>query len=212
MPCVTTTATVCDTVRRTPAAGGTIRHYGWVMSRSTNVQAYTECVCPLSLASDSHTFVLTLNLTAVVRLCFSFCHSLSLCPSPWWSSETDCHWSPHPPLSALIPLFIPFNFLVSCRIIDQWVYPCVCPGGLLAGFLCLTPRLLGLVSCLLVTQGFSVRPSIVPANFKVCALIFPADSLLCLYLLTYFNIHSAYDWKTRNWLSNRNLHASHYLC
>lgn len=147
---------------------------------STSVQLSVQCVCPLSLASDSHTFV----LTAVLCPRSSFCVRVYDEVVRQSASDLPIFLIP---LSSLF--LIPLYFLVPCGKIDPWVYhrlvfP-VWPSGWLASFL-----------CAYWSTGFSVHPFIVSGNSHFCALIFPADSLLSLisiFVYTGFYLFIQYE-------------------
>lgn len=193
-------ATVCDTVRRVPAAGGRICQYGWVISTSASVQADTECL-PTVLGFRLSHFCFD-SVTAVLCTCFSLCHSLSPWPSPWWSSEADCQGSPHLPHSALIPLFILLNFLVSCGKIDQWVHLCVRLLFSLWPFSCLASFLLGYWSTKVLCPSFHSACQLTFLYLNISCWFFTMPDLytqdftfsssMSIHLLTY-------NWETCGW-------------
>lgn len=130
------------------------------------------CVCPVSLPSDNHTFCFDC-VTAVLRPCFSPYPPVSRYPSQWCVSEANCQGAPHLPRLALIPLFSPHNFLVSCGEIDQWAYLCVYLGGVQSWFSLSCPLAAWPPFCLLVgPESLSVHPSLESANSDLCALSF----------------------------------------
>ena len=124
---------------------------------------------------------------AILCFCFSPCHSLSQNPPKNSASKVKYTETSHLPHSVHIPFFfIPLNFKVPHRKIEQWVFLV----GYQTSFLSLAFWLLGLDSAWRLVHKAALHPPAVSANFYFCCLLVTSHVLTQRNLRSYSSLHA----------------------